>query len=36
MNRLELCVYATLFVYRPMNGNTLLYTRSCISIIELS
>lgn len=24
MNRLELCVYATLFVYRRMNGNTLL------------
>lgn len=26
MNRLELCIYATLFVYRRMNGNTLLYS----------
>lgn len=26
MNRLELCIYATLFVYCRMNGNTLLYS----------
>lgn len=26
MNRLELCIYATLFVYRRMNENTLLYS----------